>query len=133
MVKGPLILANLLQLGALAVSLDPRQSGRRQNVCTIESNFKSSGGKADDSPAVATAFAQCAKDSSIVFHEGVDYNILRPIVATNLSNVSIQMRGNLHLPRNITAVEEIVIKTTGSTNASALYWYYSLSLVVDLL
>ena len=123
MVKGTLFLASFIQLGALVLSLDTRQSGGRQNTCTIPSKFKASEGKSDDSPAVATAFAQCAKDSTIVFQEGVDYNILQPIVATNLSNVSIQMRGNLHLPKNITAIQEIVNKTTAATNASALYWY----------
>jgi hypothetical protein len=52
----------------------------------------------------------------IVFQEGVDYNIFHPIQATNLSNVEIQMYGNLHLPQNISAVQKIV-------NAGKSTWF----------
>src|ERR1700742_2268955 len=93
---------------SLATSLSIRQSS---NTCTIPSKFKSSGGKADDSPAIAAAFAQCAEDSTIVFSEGVDYNVLQPIAATNLSNVTIQMQGTLHLPQNVTAIQALVNET----------------------
>ena len=110
------ILLCALQLVAVATSLSVRQSSQ-QKTCTV----KSSGGK-DDSPAIAAAFAQCAKDSTVIFSQGVDYNVLQPIVAKNLSNVTIQMQGNLHLPKNITAVQALVNKTTAATNASALYW-----------
>jgi hypothetical protein len=110
-----------LQLAALATSLSIRQSGQ-QNTCTIPSQFKSSGGKADDSPAISSTFARCAQDSAIIFSEGVDYNVLQPIAATNLSNVTIRMQGTLHLPKNITAIQALVNKTTAATNASALYW-----------
>ncbi|OCT46447.1 Exopolygalacturonase C [Cladophialophora carrionii] len=111
-----------LQLASLATSLSVRQSGE-QTTCTIPSQFRSSGGKADDSPAISSAFARCARDSTIVFSKGVDYNVLQPISATNLSNVTIRMQGTLHLPKNITAVQALVNKTTAATNASALYWF----------
>jgi hypothetical protein len=64
-----------------------------------------SGGKADDSAAVASAFAECSSNAIISFREGVDYNIFNPIRATNVSNVTISMQGNLHLPQNITAIQ----------------------------
>jgi len=96
---------------------------KRANTCTIPSTYKSSGGTADDSPAIASAFAKCSQDATIVFSEGADYNVLQPIKATNLSHVVIQMQGTLHLPQNITAIQAIVNKTTAATNASALYWY----------
>jgi hypothetical protein len=121
MLSKSLFVAYFLHLTSLTTSLRIRQS-TQQHTCTVASQFKSSNGKADDSPAIAAAFAKCAQDSTIVFSEGVDYNVLQPIAATNLSNVTIQMQGNLHLPTNITAVQALVNKTTAATNASALYW-----------
>lgn len=63
------------------------------------------GGDADDAPVVTQALAECAQDSTITFSEGVDYNIFSPIAASNLSNVTINMLGNLHMPQNITHVQ----------------------------
>lgn len=95
----------------------------RNRTCIIPSNFLSSNGTADDSPAVASAFAKCSRDAVITFGEGLDYNILTPISATNLSNVEIRMRGNLHLPQNITAVQEAVNASNAHTYSTALYWF----------
>lgn len=89
----------------------------------IPSKYISSNGSADDSPAVAAAFARCSSDSVIVFSEGVDYNIFTPISAKNLSNVAIQMQGNLHLPQNVTAVQNLVNASNALTYSSALYWF----------
>jgi hypothetical protein len=111
------------QLFASTTSLQIRKASAQPQICTIPSKYKSSGGTADDSPAVTRAFAKCVKDATIVFEEGVDYNVLKPVSATNLSNVTIQMLGTLHLPTNITAVQALVNKTTAATNASALYWF----------
>ena len=123
MVSSTLLVACLLRLASWGFSLQIRQSGGQQNTCTIQSKYKSSSGKADDSPAIAAAFAKCAQDSTVVFSEGVDYNVLQPISAKNLSNVTIQMQGTLHLPKNITAVQALVNKTTAATNSTSLYWY----------
>lgn len=95
--------------GAGGNSSSPDARGRR---CVV----RSSNGTADDSPEVSRVFAQCATNSVIVFQEGVDYNIFQPIKATNLSNVEIQMHGNLHLPQNISAVRDIV-------NAGTSTWF----------
>ena len=121
MVARTVFLAWFLPLVSLASSLGVRQSSQH-STCTVPSKFKASGGTADDSPAIAVAFAQCAQDSTIVFSEGVDYNVLAPISAKNLSNVTIQMQGTLHLPKNITAVQALVNKTNAATNATSLYW-----------
>src|ERR1700738_3908164 len=74
----------------------------RSKTCVIPSKYLSSNGTADDSPAVAAALSKCSSDSVIIFSEGTNYNLLKPISATNLSNVEIQMLGNLHLPQNVT-------------------------------
>ncbi|KAL5365719.1 putative exopolygalacturonase C [Aspergillus floccosus] len=87
-------------------------AGNRSHRCIVPS----SNGTSDDSPAIAKVFAQCATDSVIVFQEGVDYNVFQPIKAKNLSNVEIRMHGNLHLPQNISAVQEIV-------KAGNSYWF----------
>ncbi|KAK1139985.1 hypothetical protein N8T08_010981 [Aspergillus melleus] len=89
---------------ALGVPTGSTSTQSRSNQCVV----RSSNGTTDDSPAISQAFARCATDSVIVFEKGVDYNLFRPIQATNLSNVEIRMHGNLHLPQNITAVKETV-------------------------
>ncbi|KAI9045547.1 putative extracellular exo-polygalacturonase [Aspergillus affinis] len=89
---------------ALGAPTGSTSTQSRSNQCVVPS----SDGATDDSPAISQVFARCATDSVIVFEKGVDYNLFRPIQATNLSNVEIRMHGNLHLPQNITAVKEIV-------------------------
>lgn len=86
-------------------------------------NVESSNGASDDSPAIKQAFAKCAKDSVINFTPGVRYNVYNPISARNLSNVTINMQGNLHLPENVTYVQSLVNASAANTNATALYWF----------
>lgn len=59
--------------------------------CHVPSKYAASNGTADDSPAIAKAFADCADGGTVCFAEGVDYNVLTPISATNLTNVTIEM------------------------------------------
>lgn len=70
-------------------------------TCTVQS----SNGQSDDSPAIVKALAECAEDSVITFSEGIDYNVFNPVNASNLSNVTINMQGNLHLSQNITHMQ----------------------------
>jgi polygalacturonase len=95
----------------------------RCKICTIPSKYGSSNGTADDSPAISAAFAECAKDSTVVFSEGVDYLVLNPISATNLSNVEIRMSGNLHLPQNVTYIQTLYNQTADDTYATSLSWF----------
>lgn len=94
-----------------------------RQICNVPSQYAVSNGTADDSSAVAAAFARCASGGTISFAEGVDYNVFTPITATNLSNVTIEMYGNLHLPQNITYVQALFNDTTYATGASNLYWF----------
>jgi hypothetical protein len=114
----PRIFLLVISLYTALVSCTPP----RPKSCVIPSNYISSNGTADDSAAIARAFAECSKDALIEFGEGVDYNVFQPIRATNLSNVAIHMRGNLHLPQNITAIQALV-NATSNTYATALYWF----------
>lgn len=70
-------------------------------TCTVQS----SNGQSDDSPAIAKALVECAEDSVIIFSEGIDYNVFNPVNASDLSNVTINMQGNLHLSQNITHMQ----------------------------
>jgi hypothetical protein len=102
-------LFTLLSLALGAPS--PKRSGSRPHRCVIPS----SNGTDDDSLAITRTFTRCS-----VFREGADYNVFQPISATNQSNAKIQMNGNLYLPQNITAVQEIV-NGTGGRNGQ--YWF----------
>ncbi|THV47848.1 hypothetical protein BGAL_0284g00020 [Botrytis galanthina] len=95
----------------------------KAKTCTIPSKYKSSNGTADDSPAVAAAFVKCSSNSIIEFKKGVDYNIFSPISAKNLSNVIIRQEGNLHLPQNITYIQNLVTTSNALTYTTALYWF----------
>ena len=95
----------------------------RRRACVIPSTYASSNGTADDSPAIASAFAECSRDAVVIFSEGVDYNVFTPINATNLSNVGIQMQGNLHLPQNITYIQAIVNGSGANSYTTTPYWF----------
>ncbi|RFU30468.1 hypothetical protein B7463_g5870, partial [Scytalidium lignicola] len=92
-------------------------------TCVVPSRYIVSNGTADDSDAVAAAFAECSENAVVKFREGVDYNIFNPIKATNLSNIEIHMHGNLHLPQNVTYIQELVNTSNALTYSSALYWF----------
>lgn len=122
-----LIMFPSIGLGFLALTLATASSypdlPHRSKTCTIASKYASSNGTANDSPAVSAALASCSENSIIVFSEGVDYNILTPISAKNLSNVEIRMKGNLHLPQNVTYIQNIVNTSNALTYSTALYWF----------
>lgn len=114
--------ANFLSSLALFIILVSAQSSASyQKTCQVPSKYSSSNGTANDSPAITQAFAKCGNNGVIAFAEGVDYNVLTPISATNLSNVEIRMYGNLNLPRNVSYVRELYNATTGGSGN--LYWF----------
>lgn len=111
----PALLSILLASAAtLAIASDD------QTTCTVPSRFAASNGNEDDSPAINAAFAKCAHHGIVLFPKGTDYAVLTSISAKNLSNVEIRMGGNLHLPKNLTYVQEYYNTTVGSGN---LYWF----------
>lgn len=107
----------LLSLGLAAIAC-ASPSAPRNKQCIIPRSSGLPTGTTNDSPAVASAFASCSKDAVITFQQGAEYNIFSPISATNLSNVEIQILGNLNLPQNITAVQTLVNASGGT-----LYWF----------
>ena len=66
-----------------------------------------SGGN-DDTPALTAAFAanpKLAADATILFEQGVTYNILTPISFPYFQNVLISVQGNLTYAANIQATQ----------------------------
>lgn len=102
-------------LGASAVIA---QNSTAPKTCTIPSKYKSSNGTADDSPAIASAFAECKTGGTIVFEEGVDYNVFTPILAQNLTDVSVSMNGNLHLPQDIESTRALIL-----ASSTTIFWF----------
>lgn len=80
---------------------------------------KSLGG-GDDTPAFHAAVQECGSGGVIEFSEGVDYNFLTPVAATGMKNAELKFLGNMHLPSNITYVQETVAATGA---ADWIFWY----------
>ncbi|KAF5313038.1 hypothetical protein D9619_002417 [Psilocybe cf. subviscida] len=67
---------------------------------------------ADDTPAFLAALPTYATNSTILFQQGVHYNIFTPIKFPTLNNVEIRIEGNLSYPSDIPTVQAIVGATT---------------------
>nr|XP_019000834.1 uncharacterized protein I203_06476 [Kwoniella mangroviensis CBS 8507]OCF64295.1 hypothetical protein I203_06476 [Kwoniella mangroviensis CBS 8507] len=111
-----LALTLLAVVGPLAASAAYTPQGRSAELtsragqtCTIQTSGSNS---TDDSPAFRDAAKQCANGGTLLFQEGADYYFNTPVNAT-LNNVDIQLKGNIHLPQNITYVQGIVNGSTG--------------------
>ena len=66
-----------------------------------------SGGN-DDTPALTAAFAanpKLATNATILFQQGVTYNILTPIVFPYFENVVVSVQGNLSYAADIKATQ----------------------------
>lgn len=73
-----------------------------QKTCTVA---KSSG---DDTPGIVSTVSSCGNNSRVILSEGVSYLMGSPLQLSNLFNVELVINGNLSIPDNVTAVEEIV-------------------------
>lgn len=60
---------------------------------------------ADDTPALIAGLANYTSDSTILFQKGVTYNILTPVVFPVLTNVEVQIEGNLTYPEDIPTIQ----------------------------
>jgi hypothetical protein len=59
----------------------------------------------DDTPAILAALPDFVTNSTILFQEGVTYNIFTPIQFPTLNNVDIRIEGNLTYPTDIATVQ----------------------------
>lgn len=115
----PLTITALAAFFAVSSAQPSYGSGQR---CTVSSQYSASGGTADDSPAISDAFKKCANNGIVAFELGVDYNVLTPIVADDLDHVTIEMYGNLHLPQNVTYMQQLYNQSTTDEDDD-LYWF----------
>ncbi|RSH89652.1 hypothetical protein EHS25_002203 [Saitozyma podzolica] len=77
------------------------------------------GGKGvNDAIGLKSLLSNCSTDATIVFQEKTTYNISTPVVMSNLSNVEIQILGNLDLPKSIPYVQAAV-----NASGGRLYWF----------
>jgi hypothetical protein len=61
----------------------------------------------DDTPGLTAALANFTSDSTILFQNGVTYNIFTPIKFPVLNNVEIQIEGNLTYPTDIPTIQGV--------------------------
>jgi hypothetical protein len=59
----------------------------------------------DDTPGLSAALADYSSDSIILFKHGVTYNIFTPIKFPVLTNVEVQIEGNLTYPTDIPIIQ----------------------------
>ncbi|EMC97953.1 glycoside hydrolase family 28 protein [Baudoinia panamericana UAMH 10762] len=109
----------LLSALAFVASATSQTAPLCRPICDVPSQYAYSNGTADDAPAINFALSLCARGGVVRFAEGVDYSVLTPVSATNLTNVTIEMKGNLHLPQNITYMQTIF----NQSGLSNLYWF----------
>jgi hypothetical protein len=64
---------------------------------------------ADDTPALLAALPTHATNSTILFQQGVHYNIFTPIKFPVLNNVEIRIEGNLSYPTDIPTVQGLPV------------------------
>jgi uracil DNA glycosylase len=59
----------------------------------------------DDVPALKALLQQYSTNTTILFQEGVVYNILTPMVFPSLKNVEVVIMGNLSYPTSISTIQ----------------------------
>ncbi|KAG6919078.1 hypothetical protein DXG01_009331 [Tephrocybe rancida] len=62
----------------------------------------------DDMPGLVAAIGNYSTNSTVLFQQGVNYNIFSPIKFPALNNVEIRIEGNLSYPTDIPAIQAIV-------------------------
>ncbi|KAF8899390.1 pectin lyase-like protein [Infundibulicybe gibba] len=65
-------------------------------------------GQVDDTPALLAALPKFSTNATILFREGVTYNIFTPVKFPALNNVEVRIEGNLTYPKDIATVQAIV-------------------------
>ena len=110
-------MVRLTLLAALAISSVVHASPRK--TCTVK-HVKGQ----DDTPRILDAFSKCARDATIIFKEGTDYNAWTPVQFHGLSSVKILVQGNIHLPSDMTIVQARINVTTNPKSSYATPWFY---------
>ncbi|KAF8886440.1 pectin lyase fold/virulence factor [Gymnopilus junonius] len=91
----------------LAFLLTGAATGLSWNIFTVPH----SGGQ-DDTPALLAALPKFSTNSTILFQQGITYNIFTPIKFPTLNNVEVRIEGNLTYPSDITTVQTAVASSS---------------------
>ena len=59
----------------------------------------------DDTPTLLEAMKNFSSDSTILFKNGITYNIFTPIQFPRLTNVEVRVEGNLTYPTDIPTIQ----------------------------
>ncbi|KAF8167167.1 pectin lyase-like protein [Crassisporium funariophilum] len=62
----------------------------------------------DDTPALLSALPNLTANSTILFKEGITYNIFTPVKFPVFNNVEVRIEGNLTYPTDIATIQAIV-------------------------
>ncbi|KAF8752871.1 glycosyl hydrolase 28 family [Rhizoctonia solani] len=81
-------------------------AGSSKKTCVVKHTKNS-----DDTPAILDAFSKCQKDGNVVFSKGVTYNAWTPFAVYNLSNVIVNIDGNIDLPKQVSVVQQKINST----------------------
>lgn len=87
----------LVQAGVLLASLQLAYGWNTFTVPHVDG--------ADDTPALLAVLPTYATNSTILFQQGIHYNIFTPIKFPTLNNVEIRVEGNLSYPSDIPTVQ----------------------------
>ncbi|KIM29881.1 glycoside hydrolase family 28 protein [Serendipita vermifera MAFF 305830] len=97
----------------------PRRPSSNTKKCKVPHTAN-----ADDAPAIVQVFKDCNVNSEITFQKNVAYNAWSPMKWDNLTNVVINIEGSIHLPNNITAVQQKVASNPNPPSSYAIPWIY---------
>ncbi|KAG9033790.1 hypothetical protein FS837_002384 [Tulasnella sp. UAMH 9824] len=78
----------------------------------------------DSSPGILDTFTKCSSNAIIEFEEPYTYHAWTPMSWLNLSNVDIQLNGNLDLPNDIATVQQKINSTSNQPSTYATPWFY---------
>ncbi|KAH9486041.1 putative exopolygalacturonase C [Psilocybe cubensis] len=62
----------------------------------------------DDTPALLAALPKFSTNSTILFKEGITYNIFTPLTFPILNNVEVVIEGNLTYPSDIPTIQGVL-------------------------
>ncbi|KAG8732497.1 hypothetical protein FRC10_000888 [Ceratobasidium sp. 414] len=111
--------SSVVVAGALLAAVAASSGSSSKKTCVVKHTKN-----ADDSPAILDAFSKCQKNGNVVFSKGVTYNAWTPFAVFNLSNVVVNIDGNIDLPKQVSVVQQKINSTANPPSNYATPWIY---------